>query len=191
MSIVYLNPKSNGGVSGTVSFTAMSTGQTAVSVDLKGLLPASAHAIHIHEKGNLSKGCMGTGGHWNPLKTTHGSHLYPDRPRHMGDLVNNIYPDASGNVSTKFNVSFSPMDIIGRAVVVHSLADDLGLQGLFETNHSFTFYEEMTQQRLETLSKQRKYPVGSVKQMSDKLAAESLKTGNAGGRMACGVVGIA
>ena len=191
MSIAFFDSKSNGGISGTVRFTSMRNGQTTVSVDLAGLHPSSEHAIHIHEKGDISKGCMGTGGHWNPCNTTHGSYLYPVRPRHMGDLINNIYPDARGNISTKFNVQFSPEAVYGRAVVLHSLADDLGLQGLFEKDDSFTYYYEMTQQRLEKLSNERKYPLGSVKLMSDKLMAESLKTGNAGGRMACAVIGIA
>lgn len=73
--------------------------------------------------------------------------------RHVGDL-GNVIADENGRVSTSFSDSvitlYGARSIIGRAVVVHTEEDDLGL-----TDHP-----------------------------------DSHKTGNAGGRVACGVVGI-
>jgi len=191
MSIVYFDEKSNNGITGTVRFTSLPSGRTRVSVDLSGLEPLTAHAIHIHEKGDLSKGCMGTGGHWNPCGTTHGSYLFPERPKHMGDLMNNLFPDRVGKARVEFDdIGYRPEHVLGRAVVVHSLEDDLGLQGIIESDGSFTPYDDMSKTRLAQLSRARKYPVGSAADMKKKLNEESLKTGNAGGRMACGVIGI-
>lgn len=44
------------------------------------------HGFHIHEFGNLLKGCVTAGGHYNPNKLTHGGP--DDETRHVGDLGN-------------------------------------------------------------------------------------------------------
>jgi Cu-Zn family superoxide dismutase len=191
MAVVYLDGKNNNGVSGTVRFESVKPCLTRVTVDLSGLIPLTAHAIHIHEKGDLSKGCMGTGGHWNPRKTTHGSYLDLNKPRHLGDLINNIFPDETGRVYVQFDdVGYNPEHVQGRAVVIHSLADDLGLQGVIQTDGSVRPYKQMSFEELTRLSNERNYDVGTAEEMWNKLNSESLKTGNAGGRMACGVIGI-
>ncbi len=79
-----------------------------------------------------------------------------DNQRHVGDL-GNIVADSNG--SAVFQITDSQIkllgvhSVLGRAVVVHALRDDLGLG------------------------------TGDKK-------AESKKTGNAGARLACGVIGI-
>ena len=64
------------------------------------LKPLTIHAIHIHEFGNLTKGCHSTGGHYNPLNQVHGFE-YPRK--HVGDLINNIRSDKSGTCEIIFH----------------------------------------------------------------------------------------
>ena len=95
--------------------------------------------------------CRSTGSHYNPDRSKHGAR--EAQFRHVGDL-GNVIADENGRVSTSFSDNlitlYAARSIIGRAVVVHSEEDDLGL-----TDHP-----------------------------------DSHKTGNAGGRVACGIVGI-
>lgn len=140
--------KFDGIVSGIVYFESTVDG-TEVLFNLRG--PSnSTHAIHIHEYGDTRRGCESLGGHWNPQRTTHGSFVYPEFPRHAGDLINNLEFDSRGY----FRFSYiDPLiriaDIYGRSVVIHDGIDDLG--------------------------------VGDN--------AESLITGNAGGRIGCAIIG--
>ncbi|XP_049267983.1 superoxide dismutase [Cu-Zn] isoform X2 [Rhipicephalus sanguineus] len=114
-------------------------------------LPQGKHGFHVHEYGDLSDGCLSTGPHFNPYGMNHGAPTAD--VRHVGDLGNII---ADENGSAVFNMSDHLLklngnnSIIGRAVVVHADADDLGCGG----NN------------------------------------DSLKTGNAGSRLTCCVIGI-
>ncbi|MCO5584793.1 hypothetical protein L7F22_038725 [Adiantum nelumboides] len=130
---------------------SLDTSPTNVKVKVTGLKPGK-HGFTLHEFGDLSKGCFSTGLHYNPNKMTHGGP--GDEIRHAGDL-GNVVAGADGVAETTM-VDFQiplvgPNSVIGRAFVVHDLADDLGKGG-------------------------RK---------------RSLITGQAGGRLACGVVGLA
>lgn len=127
--------------------------ETQVNVQFKGLTPGE-HALHVHEWGDISGGCMTAGPHWNPDGCIHGGREDCKGCRHVGDL-GNIVADRDGNSDTTFMVADMPLvgrrGVIGRAMVLHSKPDDLG---------------RGAQQ-------------------------DSLTTGNAGGRMACGVLGLA
>jgi Cu-Zn family superoxide dismutase len=116
---------------GIVTFHQCSqTNQVQVNFLFKHLIPNKTYAIHIHQYGDLTKGCESLGGHWNPHNTTHGSLLYPNEPRHAGDLINNIKTNKNGSFT------FSYVDdairlrgkysIIGRSIVLHEDEDDLG-----------------------------------------------------------------
>lgn len=106
---------------------------TIVDIRFSNMKPNSTHAIHIHEKGDLRNGCESLGGHWNPENTTHGSIKVPSRPRHAGDLINNITTDKNGNFHYRYKDPLIRLNgtksIIGRSVVVHRGKDDLGLGG--------------------------------------------------------------
>ena len=128
----------------------------SVRFQIKGP-PNQTHAIHIHECGDLRKGCDSLGSHFNPYGETHGCILY-DMPRHAGDLINNLTFDSEGNFVFQYKdplISLYPSykSIIGRSVVIHEKQDDLGLG-------------------------------------KGKDREESLKTGNAGKRICCAVIGL-
>jgi Cu-Zn family superoxide dismutase len=116
------------------------------------------HGFHIHEFGNLTKGCVTAGPHFNPFKQTHGGP--GDEVRHVGDLGIKSF-SSIGNIESLNKVAVldltdhlvqldGPTSVIGRSLVVHANVDDLG-----RTDH-----------------------------------ADSKTTGNAGGRLACGVIGV-
>ena len=141
---------------------------THVYIDLYGLPPNIKRAIHVHEYGDERQGCTSLGGHWNPENTTHGS-IFFDMDRHAGDLINNLEPNSEGIF--KFDY-FDPLinlrgdideSIFGRSVVIHDGIDDLGLGGMNDK--------------------------GQV--INAKVREGSLKTGNAGSRMACAIIGRA
>ncbi len=92
------------------------------------------------------------GPHFNPAGKKHGGPR--DAERHAGDL-GNITADARGvatiDIVDRQIALQGPNSIVGRAMVVHAVADDLGRGG----------------------------------------NEESTKTGNAGARLACGVVALA
>ena len=167
-AIIFFDPTCSsdpGKISGTIKIHQCDeNGPLTFKVKLKGFKPNTEHGIHIHEYGDLTEGCKGACSHYNPSNSTHGSYLVPARPRHAGDLINNIKADENGNVNRTFedeilNIS----DIIGRSVVLHDGADDLGIGGLNNAG----------------------------KIIDEKKHKESLKTGNAGARLACAIIGLA
>ncbi|KAI7810591.1 extracellular superoxide dismutase [Cu-Zn] [Triplophysa rosa] len=80
-------------------------------------------AMHIHEYGDLSKGCNSTGGHYNPL-----------RINHPGDFGNFVLKNGKICQSRHFNATlFGKLPIIGRSVVIHEGNDDLGRGGNAES----------------------------------------------------------
>ncbi|KAI5627420.1 extracellular superoxide dismutase [Cu-Zn] [Silurus asotus] len=78
-------------------------------------------AIHIHQYGDLSQGCITAGPHYNPLGVNH--------PAHPGDFGN--YAPINGTIRQHLNMEkgtlFGGKSILGRAVVIHEKEDDLGL----------------------------------------------------------------
>ena len=144
------------GVSGKVVFTQSGDGPTKVVAEFEGLAEGK-HGFHIHEFGDTTNGCMSTGPHFNPFGKKHGA---PDaEERHAGDL-GNVVATADGCTwemeDSQIPLS-GPNSIIGRAVVIHELEDDLGLGDSSE--------------------------IGTQ-------GKTSCTTGNAGARLACGVIGL-
>ena len=133
-------------VKGTILFKQIPGQPTLIVGEITGMEPGE-HGFHIHEFGDLSKGCESAGGHYNPDGVDHGDL----EQGHVGDL-GNITADDSGTASIKIVAKRIDLtgerSIVGRSVVVHADVDDLGKGG----------------------------------------DDESLKTGNAGDRLACGVI---
>lgn len=146
-AVAVLHPTEGNEAQGLVTFTKVGEGLQIV-VDGHGLTPGK-HGFHIHQYGDCSANdATSAGGHFNPLNKAHGG---PEsEEHHVGDL-GNIEANENGRASLLKiyidpNLTLNgPNSIIGRAVIVHSGADD------------FT----------------------------------SQPTGNAGSRVACGVIGIA
>ena len=97
-AIAYFHPACNNGIQGSVKFRK--NGQCQIK--LSGFEPNTEHAIHINEFGDLSGGCKTCGGHYNTKNVTHGSFEYPQNPRHVGDLVNNIKSNNKGIVDESY-----------------------------------------------------------------------------------------
>ena len=133
-------------VKGTILLMQAPNTPTLIKGTITGLKPG-LHGFHIHEFGDMSKGCESMGGHYNPDNVNHGDL----KEGHVGDLEN-VTADENG--VAKFSIVASRVDlmgersVIGRGIVIHEDEDDLGKGG----------------------------------------DAESLKTGNAGERLACGVI---
>ena len=108
-----------------------------VQFNFSHLSPHKMYAIHIHEFGDLRHGCESLGGHWNPEQTTHGSFLYPQYPRHAGDLINNITTNSKGNFKSQYLddtiTLYGKKSILGRSIVLHRHRDDLGVGGTTES----------------------------------------------------------
>ncbi|XP_057700227.1 extracellular superoxide dismutase [Cu-Zn]-like [Corythoichthys intestinalis] len=79
-------------------------------------------AVHIHQYGDLQRGCETTGGHYNPRGVQH--------PNHPGDFGH--FVPQQGKINTMFESEatlFGSLSVLGRAVVVHEKRDDFGRGG--------------------------------------------------------------
>ena len=139
------------GVSGEVRFMQKEGELIQIWGDFSGL-KLGKHGFHIHEFGNLTEGCKSAGGHFNPLKSTHGG--IDDEVRHVGDLGNVEVVDEKQltkiHLQDRMCTLFGDLTIIGRSCVIHADEDDAGKGG-----HT-----------------------------------DSLTTGHAGARLACGVIAL-
>jgi len=152
-------------VNGTVEFHQNYRDRgTYVDINLSNLTPGDIHAIHIHEYGDERQGCESLGGHWNPKKTTHGSIFY-NMPSHAGDMINNIMSDKYGGFKYKYyDPRISLKGDVTNSIIGRSVVIHFGEDDL---------------------------GLGGITPYDSKVRAESLKTGNAGGRMACAIIGQA
>jgi Cu-Zn family superoxide dismutase len=128
-----LEPTKGSTVSGTARFQAEGKDNVRITVSVKGLKPGAAHGLHVHEKGDCSA----------PDATSAGPHFaLPDQrhgdgqsgQHHAGDL-GNIKADEQGNAEvtitvpdSKLSLTGGPVDVVGRALVVHGGQDDLKSQ---------------------------------------------------------------
>ena len=133
-------------VKGTILLMQAPGTPTLIKGTITGLKPGE-HGFHIHEFGDMSKGCETMGAHYNPDGVDHGDL----EQGHVGDL-GNITADEDGTASFSIQANrvelIGNRSVVGRGLVVHDDQDDLGRGG----------------------------------------DEESSKTGNAGDRLACGVI---
>ena len=153
------------GVRGAVTFhQCLESKGTHVKINLRNFEPNKKHAIHIHEYGDERKGCVSLGAHWNPTGTTHGSIFY-DMPSHAGDMINNLRSDKSGKFKyTYYDPRITLKGGIDESIIGRSVVIHHGQDDL---------------------------GLGGVDPPNNKIRVKSLKTGNAGKRMACAIIGRA
>lgn len=129
-AVARLSPTSGNQATGTVTFTAASSGMgVTVQVSMSGLTPGE-HGFHIHDKGDCSApDATSAGDHFSATPSQHGGPH--DTMRHTGDL-GNLVADAQGKVETSFQddrLSLSgPDSILNRSVIVHAGKDDFTTQ---------------------------------------------------------------
>jgi Cu-Zn family superoxide dismutase len=189
-AIAFFDPRSNNGISGTLHFVQQSQNHPLeIFFRLKGFKPFQIHAIHVHEYGDLTEGCKSLGGHFNPSGQIH----FHSQLGHAGDLFNNFQTDQNGEFTFRYQTRhlslFGRNSIIGRSIVVHKFADDMGLMGQIDPDGTLVLYESMSTQELETLATTLGYPLGSRMDMLARLVHESATTGNASTRIACAIIG--
>jgi len=149
------------GVTGSITFTQTDAETITVDYEVKGLAPG-LHGFHIHEKADFSNGCASAGPHWNPFKRNHGGP--DDEDRHVGDMGNleaGADGVAKGTISDKLIKIFGEYTVVGRSIMIHADEDDLGKGPLLG-------WPEVAPPP----------PPGQ----------HTMTTGNAGARIACGVI---
>jgi len=192
-AIVFFEPKINNNISGTIIFNQQTPNHPmCIQFDLKGFEALSTHAIHIHEFGDTSQGCLSLGGHFNPTKRAHSHYELG----HAGDLFNNFETNDKGEFrfifkTNKLSLFQNSKCILGRSIVIHKFIDDYGLMGVFDSKGEFILYRDMDLESLQKMSKKLGYNLGSRRSMIQKLENESITTGNASTRIACGIIGLA
>ena len=117
------------GPRGLIEFKQEGDGPTVITGSLSGLKPG-LHGLHIHATGIVTAECTLAGPHYNPFNKDHGGP--GDATRHVGDL-GNVKADSDGNANFEIKdkqIKLSgPYSVVGRAIVVHAGADDLGKGG--------------------------------------------------------------
>ncbi len=97
---------------------------TLVIVRLVGLPAPGFLGFHIHEKGDCSTGgdvpFAQAGGHYDPHGVPH--------PWHAGDLPPLLALSDGVALLAVYTDRFRPSDVIGKAVIVHDMPDDLHSQ---------------------------------------------------------------
>ncbi len=121
----------NGQAKGTITFHQIGE-KVHITGEITGLKANAKHAIHIHEKGDLSAPDLSSaGGHYNPEKHQHGGPT-TSKAIHAGDL-GNLQTDGKGLAKmdlTVDNITLggSKNDVMGKAVIIHAKEDDLKSQ---------------------------------------------------------------
>lgn len=103
---------------------------TILKIELRDLPPGQWVAFHIHENGecDAKDGFKSAGGHFNPMKKSHG-HEFADGP-HAGDMMNQYVNDKGElyaqilNNAVRFEDGSGETDIHGKAVIIHASTDD-------------------------------------------------------------------
>jgi Cu-Zn family superoxide dismutase len=117
-------------LAGMVTFSG-AAGAVTATITVTGA-PPGQHGVHIHETGDCSDAeAMNAGGHWNPSMQMHGPS--GAATSHFGDMGNlEVKADGTGTATATNPMwqlgSGTAMDVVGKAVIVHAMPDDLTTQ---------------------------------------------------------------
>jgi len=156
---------------GTVTFTTVA-GATEVDVEVtanKAVVAGRFHGIHIHANSDPAngEGCKAdpamAASTWFTAVDGHLKDGTAVHGEHKGDLPS-VLVRQDGNASLRFTTDrFTPADVIGKAVIVHNGTDNFG-----------------------------NVPTGTLPDQytanGDAAVTKTAATGNAGDRMACGLI---
>lgn len=129
--VVLMNEGGGTGVAGTIMISQKRMGGSRLTGTVTGLTEGK-HGFHIHtDLVNPGDSCSVAGGHYNPATNDHAGPSV--EKRHVGDL-GNIVADASGTAIVDIEAPMVFIDkkgvsVLGRSIVIHADADDLGLGG--------------------------------------------------------------
>lgn len=127
-AVAHIHAKDDGEALGSVTFEQTDEGVN-VTAQLSGL-EQGKHGFHIHQYGDCTAADLtSAGGHYNPYNMQHAAPT--DSMRHMGDMGNlPVGEDGNGTLDYLDNVIElnGSNSIIGRAIIIHSGADDLTSQ---------------------------------------------------------------
>lgn len=97
-----------------------------IRVKVSGIKPG-LHGFHIHESGDLTRGCDSLCDHYNPDGVVHGG--LRSKISHRGDL-GNVKANRKGFVECIIRTKKVTLsEIIGRSIILHEDPDDLGRGG--------------------------------------------------------------
>lgn len=154
------------GIQGTMKFTQRTPNELVfVEIRLQNLPPSKSFGCHVHVMGDLTKGCESACSHFNPYGRLHGRYEMHGANRHVGDLAipgGNIVSDAKGRAYMSFYDDLISLYSNERCIIGRSIV-------IHEKNDDG----------------------GEHRREKTLLGKESAKTGNAGKRIACAVIGIA
>jgi Cu-Zn family superoxide dismutase len=139
--------------------------ETIVSFNLHGMKPNKMRACHIHEYGDTRQGCKSLGAHWNPKNNNHG---------YICTSVGKNKPSGCSHTPSHAG------DLLNNIIV--------NKKGVFKYNY--------TDSRICIRGDVSESILGRSVVIHDGIDdlglgghPESLKTGNAGGRMSCAIIG--
>lgn len=131
-AVAMISSASGSTLSGEATFVDNGDGTVTFNLNVTGATPGE-HALHLHQNGDCSADdATSAGGHWNPAETDHGKRM-ESAAFHAGDIDNmTVGADSTGSVSMVVNGwsvgGADSTNVVGRAVIIHALADDFTSQ---------------------------------------------------------------
>jgi superoxide dismutase, Cu-Zn family len=126
-----LSPTEGSDVEGSIVFATTGQGTVRIEGEISGLSPGP-HGFHVHENGDCSAAdASSAGDHFAPGGNPHGSPTDGGAERHVGDL-GNLEANAEGIADVdqvdRVITLEGPESIVGKALIVHQMADDFETQ---------------------------------------------------------------